>query len=94
MATKYGRQSEKGFDHVTHDITPNSPKSSLILSATTRSDLWSKMAAKYGRQSENNLGHITDYVELSLIARGPTWFSHLQQNVTFDPRWLRKMATN
>jgi len=51
MATKDGRQAENGLDHVARDvdITPNRPKSRLILSVTTKCDLWSKMANQDGR---------------------------------------------
>ena len=73
-------------------ITPNSPKSRSIVSVTTKWDIWPKMAAKDGFQLENFLDHVARDVELPLIVRSPARFSQLRQNVTFDPRWLTKMA--
>ena len=68
-------------------------KSPKAFSAKTKSDLWAKMAAKDDAQSENDLDRVTRDIELPL-AQSPTRCSQLQQNVTFDQRWLPKMAAN
>ena len=50
------------------------------------------MVAKDGRQGENGLDHVARDVELPVIVRSPVRVSQLRQNVTFESRWLTKMA--